>query len=204
MEELANIYEILNNKTGMYYIGSTTKSLDERKLQHLKNSREGREGLFYDDLRGQDQDDFVIKLIDTSFLRHRFIIEEHYWHKYNKEGYPLYDIKRGASHSKNTKQRLSQSRHENGFDYSSEEFKVKMSLKTSGENNGMYGKNGEDAVNGRMVVAYDDNSSVVHRFPSVRVALEFLGIKGHTKLNEVCRTGAKYKGYFWKKEWINR
>lgn len=204
MEELANIYEIYNKIKDVYYIGSTTVTLHERKLQHQRYSREGREGIFYDDLRNQDEDDFTITLIDTTLLRHRFIIEEYYWYKYNKEGKPLYDIKRGASHSRNTKQRLSKSRQTSSFNYSSETFKYKMSLKTSGENNGMFGKSGENAVNGRIVVAYDEDGNVVHEFLSVRVALEFLGIKGHSKLNEACRTGEKYREYYWKKEWINR
>lgn len=204
MEELANIYIIKNTENDMIYVGSTTLSLEERFQQHLKHSREGREGIFFDDLRAQSVGDFNIELVDKVFIRHQFIIEEYWWNKLNSDGFALYDIKRGASHSKNTKQRISQSRQENRFDYSSEEFKAKMSLKTSGENNGMFGKTGENALNGRIVCAYDKDGELQHTFPSGKVALEFLGIKGHVKLNEACRNGTEYKGYFWKKEWINR
>lgn len=204
MEELAKIYTIKNIDSGMIYVGSTTQTLNERFQQHLKYARNRREGLLYEDMRAQSASDFKIELIDESLIRHRFIIEEYWWDKLNDEGLALYDIKRGASHSKNTKQRLSQTRQENGFNYSSEAFKAKMSLKTSGENNGMFGKSGKDALNGRIVSAYNKDGEVQHTFPSVRVALEFLGIKGHAHLNKVCRTGEEYRGYYWKKEWINR
>ena len=50
--------------------------------------------------------DFKIELLDTCFERHRFIIEEYWWNKLFEEEYLMYDIKRGNSHSHNTKQRI--------------------------------------------------------------------------------------------------
>lgn len=188
----------------MLYVGSTTQSLDERFEQHLRKAKNGNEGLFSDDLRRFREECFMIAEIDKSFIRHRFIIEEYHWHRLNSEGLPLYDIKRGASHSRNTIQRLVEARKASGFDYSSKEFKDRMSLATSGENNGMFGKTDENAVNGRVVVALNEQGDVVHTFPSVKTALQFLGLKGHAKLNEACRTGKLYKEYYWKKEWIDR
>lgn len=203
--ELAKIYTITNTVKNIVYVGSTTQSLHERFLGHIKQSRgEGRQGAFHDDLRAQPNEDFRIEQVDECFVRHRFIIEEALWHKLNEEGIALYDIKRGASHSKNTVQRLTQARQNNGFDYSSEEFKDKMSQATRGEKNGMFNRKDEQAVNGRAVFALNDKEEVVHTFPSVKVALKFLGLKGHGMLVRACREGFKYKGYYWKKEWVDR
>ena len=90
--------------------------------------------------------------------------------------------------------------------YRRQEFKYKISQKTTGKLNGMYGKKGTNAVNGRMVVAYldEERSQVFQIFPSVGEALKFLGIKGHVKLNEACKNNTKYYGYYWDKQWINR
>jgi NUMOD3 motif len=132
-------------------------------------------------------------------------VEEHWYNHYFDKGYAMYDIKIGAKHSRNTRQRMAEIRHNNHkFDYSSEEFKHRMSEKTSGENNGMYNKKDGAAVNGRMVVAYDQEGNISHEFISVKVALQFLNVIGHTTLNRACRTGELYKGFHWKKEWINR
>lgn len=205
MNELATIYTVTNTSNNMVYVGSTAKAIEDRFGEHIRRSRRAEgTGLFYDDIRAFSEDVFLIESIDHCLLHHRFIIEEHHWHSLNDSGVPLYDIKRGASHSKNTVQRLAYSRQNNGFDYSSEEFKDKMSLATTGEKNGMYNMKDEDAVNGRAVYAMDENKKVVHSFPSVKVALKFLDIKGHSALNKACRTGQKYKNYYWKKEWIDR
>lgn len=204
MEKLAKIYIIKNTENDMIYVGSTMLSLKERFSTHLRHAKQGREGALADDIRNQTEDSFRIKQIDECHERHRFIIEEYHWRDMNRKGFPLYDIKRGASHSKNTRQRIAKARQENGFNYSSEEFKVKMSLATSGENNGMFGRKDENAVNGRVVHALDKDGNVIHEFSSVKLALAFIGIKGHSKLNEACRTGKEYKGFFWKKEWIDR
>lgn len=204
MEKLASIYKIINNVNDFVYIGVTTKTIEERFKTHIKNSRKNYEQPLYQDIRRLGEDKFKIEKIDECFERHKFIVEEYWTDYYFEQGYPMYNIKKGACHSENTKQRMSELRQHVKFDYSSSQFKSKMSEKTSGENNGMYGKKGENAVNGRLVVAYDANENIIHTFTSVQNALRFLGIKGHSKLNEACRTGKLYKGFYWKKEWINR
>jgi len=205
METLANIYKLTNLKNGRIYIGQTTLELQERICNHLKRMRdEDDQRLLYIDMREIGIENFSSEVIDQCFERHKFIVEEHWYNHYFDKGFPMYDIKKGAKHSKNTRQRLSQARQTNNFDYSSDAFKSKMSEKTTGERNGMFGKKGEGAVNGRMVVAYDEQGETIHSFVSVGTALDFLKIKGHTGLNKACRTGEKYKGYYWKKEWIDR
>ena len=67
-------------------------------------------------------------------------------------------------------------------------------------------KKDEEALNGRMVIAYSDieHKNMKYQFPSVKVAMQFLGIKGHNGLNKACRENFLYHGYYWSKEWINR
>lgn len=205
-ERIVEIYKIVNKENGFVYIGQTAVGIKERFKQHLKNTRDKDKmhSLFYKDLREMGKDSFDIKVIDTCFDRHKFIVEEYWTEYYRGKGYPMYNINSGATLSKNTKQRLTELRRQREFDYQSEQFKQKMSEVTRGENNGMYGRKGENAVNGRMVIAYDENNNVQHKFISVQEALKFIGIKGHTGLNKACRTGELYHGYYWKKEWIDR
>lgn len=205
MEELAKIYKMTNKENGQIYIGQTTLLMKDRIERHLKAMRdESDQRPLYEDLRKVGIEGFTIEIIDECFERHKFIVEEYWYSYYLAKGFPMYDIKVGSKHSKNTKQRMAQLREVSTFDYSSEVFKSKMSEKTSGENNGMFNKKDEEAVNGRMVIAYDENGNVIHQFISVKVALKYLNLKGHISLNKACRTGEKYKGYYWKKEWVNR
>jgi len=204
-ERLAIIYKITNIKNNYIYVGSTTKTLEERFCAHLHKSKTDFDKyLLYSDLLEQDEKDFIMVALDTSLIKHRFIIEAYWTKKLLEEGNAMYNMKQGNTHTQNTKQRLSESRQASGFDYSSNEFKDKMRLATSGINNGMYDKKDENAVNGRIVVALDDNGNVFKTFNSVKMATQFLNTKGHTALGKACRNNEKYKGYYWKKEWVNR
>lgn len=78
--------------------------------------------------------------------------------------------------------------------------KQKEGGKYKGKNNPMYGKKGKNAINGVEVIAYDNKGNIVKRFNTVKLALDFLGIKGHAKLNKSIKEGTEYKGYYWKKE----
>lgn len=209
MNEISNIYKITNKVNGYIYVGSTNKSLNERFCEHMKPSKlyDNPNSLFYKDIKEYGKDNFKIELLDTCFERHRFIIEEYWWNKLYEENFLMYDIKRGNVHSKNTKQRISNMRNNrDNTIYQNEEFRVKISEKTTGENNGMYGKKDEEALNGRIVIAYKDidHKDIFKIFPSVKTALSFLGIKSHSKLNKSCRDNSLYYGYYWSKEWINR
>lgn len=204
MENLAKIYKMTSKINDYIYIGQTVLSIEERMESHMKRVRKNDERLLYRDIKKHGLENFDVKVIDNCFERHKFIVEEHWYNYYLNSGEPMYEIKKGSKHSKNTKQRLAKARVSNGFDYSSDEFKDTMSKATSGENNGMFNRKGENAVNGRIVVAYTEDGSVAHKFISVKMALDFLGLKGHNGLNKACRTGEEYYGYYWKKEWIDR
>ena len=209
-ESICTIYKITNKINNFIYVGSTIRTIEERFMEHFRPSEweNNPNSLFYADAEKYGKENFKIEAIDSCFERHRFIIEEYWWNKLYNEKYLMYDIKRGSSHSSNTKQRLSdfRNRDERMGIYKSEQFKEKISEKTQGELNGMWNKKDEEAVNGRMVIAFEDkeHTKVFQEFVSVKTALNFLGIKGHLGLNKACRTNSKYHGYYWTKEWIDR
>lgn len=209
-EKLCSIYKITNRINGYIYVGSTSRDIETRYQEHFKPSIwDGNPNSpFYQDVQKYGKENFALELLDTCFERHRFILEEYWWHKLFEEHYLMYEIKMGNSHSDNTKQRLSRLRNEEkrSETYHTEEFKDKISEKTSGELNGMWGKKDEEAINGRIVIAFYDkeHTQVFKRFVSVRTALQFLGIKGHVGLLKACRNNELYHGYYWRKEWIDR
>ena len=87
----------------------------------------------------------------------------------------------------------------------SEESKKKMSKnskgKTSGEKNGMYGKSGEKALNGKKVYMFQDKEHLIliKEFNSVNCVLEFLNLKGHEGLYKAIKNNTIYKNYYWSK-----
>lgn len=85
-----------------------------------------------------------------------------------------------------------------------EESKAKMSLrskgKTAGSKNGMYGKKGMNAINGKSIIMLDKDYNIEQIFPSISAVLDFLQIKGHTKLYEAMRNNIFYRGHYWKKQ----
>lgn len=209
-EKICSIYKITNKVNHYIYVGSTSRSLEQRFQEHCRksNANKSPNSLFYKDMNTYGPENFEIELLDTCFERHRYILEEYWWKKLYEENYLMYEIKMGNAHSHNTKQRLSEIRN---FEYRkefyhSESFKNKISQKTSGECNGMWGKKDEEAINGRIVIAFYDkeHEKVYRKFNSVKTALQFLNVKGHLGLNKACRTNTEYHGYYWTKEWIDR
>ena len=69
--------------------------------------------------------------------------------------------------------------------------------KTSGNKNGMYGKKGDNAINGRKVNMLDDYGNIIKTFNTKQQVLDYLDILGHTGLNRAIKTKKKYKGYYW-------
>lgn len=83
-----------------------------------------------------------------------------------------------------------------------EESKQKMSInskgKTVGEKNGMYGKSGNNALNGKKIEMYDENWNLIQTFNAKTAVLQFLGLKGHTQLDKAIKNQTLYKNYYWK------
>lgn len=74
--------------------------------------------------------------------------------------------------------------------------------KTSGSKNGMYGKTGEQALNGKKIYQYEDAecTKIIKVFNSISCVLEYLRIKGHASLYKAIKNGTVYKEYYWRKE----
>ena len=83
------------------------------------------------------------------------------------------------------KQKLSELRISNG--------------KSKGELNGMFGKKGDKAINGKKVYMYDENFNLIKCFNTVGLALDFLNVEGHSQLNKAIKNKTIYKGFYWSK-----
>lgn len=202
---MAVIYKITNKINGWVYIGETTLSIEERFKTHIKTSKrsDGKgDALLYEDMRKYGVENFSIEQIDECYDRHKFIIEKYWTEKYLKDGYACYNSNLGSSMSKNTQQKLSELRKnsENTI-YTTPEFAEKS--KRFGEQNGMYGKSGANALNGNIVIAKNADGTIFREFPSMTAVLEYLGIKGHVGVVKACRENTIYRGYYWEKEWRN-
>lgn len=200
---MAQIYKITNIKNGIIYIGSTTNDIKERLKEHFKSAYSGcKSNLLYEDMRNQSKKDFTIEIIDECQDKHMFMIEEWYTRQAIKNGKAIYNQKYGNANDRNTKIKI-QNKHLEGIENGSINYEVQKggACCRYGKNNGMYGKSGENSINGRMIYMLDDNKQVIKIFPSTTAWLEYYHMKGHSMLNKACREGFKYKGHYWTKEW---
>ncbi len=136
----------------------------------------------------------------------------------------------GKKHSESTKVKIRNKRIENNHIYQTDAIKKKLSIASKGENNpmfgkqhteeakkkmsinsqgksnkeknGMYGKKGELAINGKAVYQYADYNKtiLIHKFVSVRETLKYLDLVGHVGLYKAIRYNLLYHGYYWDKE----
>lgn len=105
----------------------------------------------------------------------------------------------GKKHSEKSKQLMSlyaQYIRDNNV-YRTEEFKEHMSSVTAKEKNGMFNKKDENAVNGKIILMYDENYILEREFASKKMALQFLKLKGHLGLDNAIKTHTLYKGHYW-------
>lgn len=176
MEKMATIYRITNHITGATYIGQTTMTLEERWKNHIKEAEDNKLKPIYLAVKEYGKQNFTIEKIDETFFRHRFIVEQYYIEKELKKNNVCYNT--------NVK---------------GKEFADIMSLVTKDSKNGMYGRKNENAINGQQVLMKDENDNIVKEFNTVGLVLKYLGLKGHNGLYKACKTGEKYRGYYWSK-----
>lgn len=176
--QIVYIYVIINKIDRVAYVGQTTDP-ERRKRNHFEGKNSGNKNLSKD-IKKFGKDNFTFEVIDECWYRHRYIVEAWWTRKYGKE-YALYNVKHGQFHTGKEKPRMSEV--------------------TSGVKNPMYGKRNENALNGQKVYMLNDNWEVVKEFVSVKEAMKYLGLRGHTQLHEACRNSTKYKGYYWSKTW---
>ena len=64
----------------------------------------------------------------------------------------------------------------------------------------MYGKSGDNAINGKKVNMYDENHNLIKTFNAKTAALQFLNMKGHVGLDKAIKEHTLYKGFYWSVE----
>ena len=60
------VYKVTNNVNGKVYVGVSTKSLEERKKDHMKNSNKGKSYVFQNAIATYGIDAFKFEQIDTA------------------------------------------------------------------------------------------------------------------------------------------
>jgi len=72
------IYTAENQQNGYRYVGATTKSLRERKLDHLERAARGQNGKLYEAIRTYGSNAFMWQTIDTSMTINELAKKEIY------------------------------------------------------------------------------------------------------------------------------
>lgn len=88
------IYKITNMVNGKLYVGQTTRTLDERKWQHINNAKKGTKTHLYNAMRKYGIDNFVFeKICDVDNIEDLNILERYYIAKYDciNSGYNMVD-----------------------------------------------------------------------------------------------------------------
>jgi len=160
------IYKIENNIDGKFYIGKTTKTLEERLRRHVYSHVEGQTYL-YKAMRKHGLENFSISLIEE--VKEDLDTRERHWiaelnpaynmtlggeggdtssspnfksgvarHHSNRTEYPGARML-GKNHTTETRRKQSEKRTEHWNIMSDEEREIR-SKKVAGHNNGMYGK----------------------------------------------------------------
>lgn len=63
----------------------------------------------------------------------------------------------------------------------------------------MFEKRDNAAINGKKIEMLNSQGEILQIFCSKKMALKFLGLKGHLGLDKAIQDGTMYKGYFWRK-----
>lgn len=88
------IYKITNLINGKIYVGQTTRTLEERKWQHINSAKKGCKTHLYSAIRKYGVDQFKFeKICDVDNLEDLNVLERYYIAKYNciKAGYNMVD-----------------------------------------------------------------------------------------------------------------
>lgn len=84
------VYKVTNLETGKAYIGATTKSIEERKVDHIQKSKKGTGSYFQETMATSHPENFSWEQIDTANTTNELADKEkQYIIKYNskKQGY---------------------------------------------------------------------------------------------------------------------
>lgn len=174
---MAYIYVVVNKVDGICYVGQSMKP-EERIYDHLHGN--SNVDLINEHVKEYGKENFTHLILDKCRYDHRSIVEE-YWTRKYKAKFPLYNKIYGYYNP-----------DQHGY-----KFKKTMSKATKGENNPMYGKKDEEAVNGNKIFMYDKDWNLQKEFPSVKMACKYLKLKGHSGLYIAIRDKTIFKGHYW-------
>ena len=98
------IYQITNEVNGKFYIGKTTKTLEERFQKHLYESRYNRSGSYlYKSIRKYGKEHFTIIIIESQVDETKLDERERYWIETLNPHYNLTEGGEGGDTSKSPK-----------------------------------------------------------------------------------------------------
>ena len=183
-----NFYNIADGGQGGYVTKGYSEEQRINTNKKISDSLKGNNHPFY----GKSLSEDTKKKISDSLKK--------YWtedkkaersDKYSGSGNPMY----GKHHTKESQEK--RIAHTDFSSYRTEEYRLKMSLATSGEKNGNYGNKGEKAKNGVHIQMLNEQGALIKEFNTKKLALEFLGVKGHNALDKAIKNKTLYKNYYW-------
>lgn len=204
MEYYGIIYKMVNEVNGKVYVGQTTRTLEERFRDHMKDARRKnrRIHLLQKDLLKYGKEKFEMKII--CFCKDKDQLDDleiYYTEKYRKKyGTKVYNRRTGSKggyHCEETIKLVS------GANKGKEAWnKGKTCPQLSGKKNGMYGQYGKQKTS-KAVICMDLNGNKIKDFISVGAAAEWLRNNENEKASfsliaAVCRGVRKTAyGYKW-------
>lgn len=198
------IYKIENDVNDKVYIGQTTKSLEERWKQHLRQSkREDKNYPLYKAMKTYGTEHFHISLVEEVSDEISLDEREQYWiNYYNSYGQPngYNDTIGGNLFSKDInpaklseiKEKISVARRKNNEYWQSEAFRDKQRLKWLGDNNPSKTPENKKKISDR--VKGDGNPS---KDPKVKEKIS-LAMTGKHPSKETREKMSKNNGRYWK------
>ncbi len=90
------IYKITNKINGKVYIGQTSRTLNARWMQHIRNAKKGVKTKFYNALRKYGAENFTVEVLCRAYSKEQLNdLEIYYIHKYDSinTGYNMIDAR---------------------------------------------------------------------------------------------------------------
>lgn len=213
-ERIYTIYKAENTQTGYVYIGATTRSLEERKLDHFKKVYNNSNKPLHQAILTYGVDAFTWESIDTATTNNELAEKEvNYIFNYSKEG-ELYNQDRGGGIPKkvyqyNIETGMLVNTH-NSLTEAGQQFNIdkkslsKVCLSVNKVFNNFYWsyeykepfKPLKDSRN-KYVTQYNESKVEIQTFKSVSEASRLTGVN-KTSISKVCRGERKTAGgYIW-------